>query len=292
MGSRLAISATVAFATACGPKVQQIREHAARGDRLFVQAPAQAALEPGGSSASAYTGNLAVDLVALGVMASASALAQYSESNQIERIVAACPVRDPAVRVGELVWFGLVRNFGFPQAEALAPASAPEAGQVVLEIHTDRFAWSGHFSWRGAAVLRGPHEEVLWKSNQCDAHAEGRSADLYRDHCECAQGDLDALAAMCSKRLLAELGVSLIESRAALPDICRSANVAPCFNTTTHGQTDVYAGPDPNSNSLMTTLKQGTPVCASPQVTLLGTRRVQLSDGSLGFVRDSNLPDL
>src|SRR5713101_3292872 len=167
MCSRLSVSAVVALATACGPKVQEIREHAARGDRLFVQAPAQVGLEPGRAPAPAlYSGLLAVDLAVLALSASAATLARYDESKQVERIVAACPVRDPAVRIGELVGLGLVRNFGFPLAEAVDPASAAGAGKVVLEIRTDHFAWSGYFQWRGAAVLHGPDEEVLWKSKQ------------------------------------------------------------------------------------------------------------------------------
>ncbi len=120
--------------------------------------------------------------------------------------------------------------------------------------------------------------------------AEDRAADLYRDHCECAQSDLDALAAMCSSRLLAELGVSLTASRADLPAACRSANEDHCANTTVRARTDVYAGLDPNSG-VETTLEQSAPICASPEVSALGTRRVRLSGGSTGFVRDSDLLD-
>lgn len=51
---------------------------------------------------------------------------------------------------------------------------------------------------------------------------------------------------------------------------------------------DVYEGPD-SSASPVITLKEDTPVCASPESQGFGFRKIKLANGRTGFVSESSL---
>jgi|1185.fasta_scaffold537752_2 hypothetical protein len=51
---------------------------------------------------------------------------------------------------------------------------------------------------------------------------------------------------------------------------------------------DLFAGPD-SSNPPVTTVKEDTPVCASPESQGFGFRKVKLANGSTGFVTEASL---
>lgn len=51
---------------------------------------------------------------------------------------------------------------------------------------------------------------------------------------------------------------------------------------------EIYQGPD-SSVSPITTLKEDTPVCASPESQGFGFRKIKLANGSTGFVTESSL---
>jgi hypothetical protein len=51
---------------------------------------------------------------------------------------------------------------------------------------------------------------------------------------------------------------------------------------------DVYAGPD-SSSSMITILKQDTPVCAASSTVGLGYRQVTFANGRTGFVAEDRL---
>jgi hypothetical protein len=52
--------------------------------------------------------------------------------------------------------------------------------------------------------------------------------------------------------------------------------------------TVVLSAPDNNANTI-TTLEQGTDICASKESRGFGFRRVRLADGRVGFVDEHNL---
>ena len=52
--------------------------------------------------------------------------------------------------------------------------------------------------------------------------------------------------------------------------------------------TEIYSGPDRNSLPL-TTLKDDTTLCVSPEAEGFGMRRVQLANGRTGYVAESSL---
>ncbi len=139
----------------------------------------------------------AVDLVAFPFLAAA----QEKQGQQIGRVVAACPIRNPIDRMGEEIARGLEAKFGFQPA-----ASAGRA--LVFEIRTDRLAWSGHLEWSGTVILRDDGDAELWKSNECEARGSDRSPDAYRADCPTLEKDLDSMISKCAAGFLAQLGAA------------------------------------------------------------------------------------
>ena len=50
----------------------------------------------------------------------------------------------------------------------------------------------------------------------------------------------------------------------------------------------ILAGPD-SGHTVLATVKENTPVCASPDPQAFGFRKVKLVDGSIGYVADSSI---
>jgi len=96
----------------------------------------------------------------------------------------------------------------------------------------------------------------------------------------------------CALCLAATLGCASGSSplRSTSPTVSKpdAQSCSPMVPAIAYRGTDVYAGPD-STGTPIATLKQDTPVCASPDATGFGYRRVKLANGQTGFAADNSL---
>jgi hypothetical protein len=83
-------------------------------------------------------------------------------------------------------------------------------------------------------------------------------------------------------------GSSTVQSTSSAVSKPDARSCAPMVPAIAYRGTDVYAGPD-STGTPIATLKQDTPVCASPDATGFGYRRVKLANGQTGFAADNSL---
>ena len=97
-----------------------------------------------------------------------------------------------------------------------------------------------------------------------------------------------SLCALCLAATFAcASGSSQVRSTSAVskPD---AQSCSPMVPAIAYRGTDVYLRPD-STGTPITTLKQDTPVCASPDATGFGYRRVKLANGQTGYAAGDGL---
>jgi hypothetical protein len=80
-------------------------------------------------------------------------------------------------------------------------------------------------------------------------------------------------------------------SASSTPDPATAANGQSCGSdlpAVLYRNSQIFAGPD-SSHTVLATVNQDTPVCASRDSQAFGFRKVKLANGSTGYVADSSL---
>ena len=99
-----------------------------------------------------------------------------------------------------------------------------------------------------------------------------------------------SLCALCLAATFACASGSSQQVRSTSPAVSKpeAQSCSPMVPAIAYRGTDVYLRPD-STGTPITTLKQDTPVCASPDATGFGYRRVKLANGQTGFAAGDSL---
>jgi hypothetical protein len=168
-------------------------------------------LEAGGSCSGDSTGFCALFILALtaacaGVVTVVDVAAlpiqlsvRRRQGGEIERIVAACRLDDPAPVIADAFAARLEADHGFSRA-TIGTEDGHPADAIVLEVATDAYTRAKALRWRGTVRLRSADGATLWE-RECGASAAERAVEGFLADCEGARGDLAALASRCEAEI-------------------------------------------------------------------------------------------
>lgn len=110
------------------------------------------------------------------------------QRSAIADISSACPVEDPAERVGAAAAAALAPEMGLRvvAAEPDPPTAATPDPTFSLLVVSERLTWSGGLRWQGRLRLLDPEGTVVL-DEACDATADA-GVDVYRTDCARASG--------------------------------------------------------------------------------------------------------